>query len=51
MRAHITLYLESLYSRTGALESGVTDASYGIGNSLQPRAFFGSTTPFDSRGG
>ncbi len=40
-------YLESLYSRTGALESGVTDASYGIGNSLQPRAFFGSTTPFD----
>jgi succinoglycan biosynthesis protein ExoM len=40
-------YLERLYSRLGSIESGVTDLSYGIGNSLQPRSFYVSTTPFD----
>jgi glycosyltransferase involved in cell wall biosynthesis len=40
-------YLEHLYSRIGPRESGITTASYGIGNSLQPRAFFESAAPFD----
>lgn len=42
-------YFEALYSRTGPQQSGATDDTYGIGNSLQTRTFFDSLAPFDTR--
>lgn len=42
-------FFERLYSRTGPAESGVTECSYGMGNSLQPRAMFDGDLAFDPR--
>jgi len=40
-------FYEQLYARSGAPYSGVIRGSYGIGNSLQPRAMF-EEAPFDT---
>lgn len=45
---HMSFY-ETLYSRRGAAESGLSPRAYGIGNSLQPRAMFEEEAPFDPR--
>ncbi|MGD9979316.1 MAG: glycosyltransferase family 2 protein [Hyphomonadaceae bacterium] len=42
-------YFESLYSRVGPAQSGVSARAYGMGNSLQPRSLFEEDTPFDRR--
>lgn len=42
-------FFERLYARTGAAQSGPCAASYGIGNSLQPRLMFDEHEPFDPR--
>jgi len=41
-------FYENLYARSGAPYNSVTRQSYGIGNSLQPRAMF-EEAPFDTR--
>lgn len=45
--AHAAFY-ERLYSRTGPSVSGPSTASYGIGNSLQPRRMF-EAAPFNTK--
>ena len=40
-------FFEKLYTRAGAPYSGRIHGAYGIGNSLQPRAMFDETAPFD----
>lgn len=42
-------FFERLYARLGPSTSGVTTRSYGIGNSLQPRALYEEAEPFDPR--
>jgi succinoglycan biosynthesis protein ExoM len=42
-------FYETLYSRSGPLESGLSSRAYGIGNSLQPRLMFEEPQPFDPR--
>lgn len=42
-------FFERLYSRSGPAKNAKTEHSYGIGNSLQPRAMFDEAETFDPR--
>jgi len=42
-------FFERLYSRAGPTSSGLIGDSFGIGNSLQPRAMFDDGAAFDTR--